>query len=470
MRLLRLSQKQSLNDVFGTRCVPRDRAVASVTHLTVHEWGGKSVCAENCSGVSSAFTRAQANALLASARAHPLANQHGTNILIDRHSEIVAQQMVGVIAAPGCSLEVLPKIDLEAIESNNMIRHRLVRMLDVALGLNLGDGQASSMAKQNETLLDILIRLFADRLLAEARRGLPRAYLAQGEDLPALRGRLDVRRQFTALAVRPDRLACRYDALMADTPLLRIMKACVLLLRGHARATETIRRLDELRFLLAEVSDVPPSNLPWTVIRIDRTNRSWETLFGLARLFLKREWQATHHDSHAGQGITLLFPMNDLFEAYVAALAKRALRGVEWTVHAQGGGLFCLIEEGDGGKERFQTKPDLLIKQGRDTVLVIDTKWKRIGRNPEDAKRGVSQADVYQMMAYARLYCCPNVMLLYPHHTGLGAEALDAAYGMLGGTERLRVASVDLVLEEAAIVQRLAELTSPARLLRKAIA
>jgi 5-methylcytosine-specific restriction enzyme subunit McrC len=426
-----------------------------MTHLTVHEWGSKSVANASDSAGQEAFSRAQANALLAAARAHPLANVHGTNILIDRHKEVVAQQMVGVIAAPGCSLEILPKIDFEATDSDGKIRHRLMRMLDVALGLNLGDGQVSTMARQKETLLDILIRLFADRFLAEARRGLPRAYLAQEEDLSALRGRLDLKRQFTALAVRPDRLACRYDALLADTPLLRIMKACVLLVRRHARAPATIRRLDELRFLLADVSDVAPRDLPWAQVRIDRTNRRWETLYGLARLFLKREWQATHHDNRADHGITLLFPMNDLFEAYVAALAKRAMRGTELTVHSQGGGLFCLIEEGDGGRRRFQTKPDLLIKQGRETVMIIDTKWKRIESNLEDRKRGVSQADVYQMMAYARLYRCSEVMLLYPHHAGLGSDPLDTSYSINAGNERLRVASVDLAHVEATIIQTL---------------
>jgi 5-methylcytosine-specific restriction enzyme subunit McrC len=147
--------------------------------------------------------------------------------------------------------------------------------------------------------------------------------------------------------------------------------------------------------------------------------------------------------------------MNDLFEAYVAALAKRAMRGTELTVHSQGGGLFCLIEEGDGGRRRFQTKPDLLIKQGRETVMIIDTKWKRIESNLEDRKRGVSQADVYQMMAYTRLYRCSEVMLLYPHHAGLGSDPLDTSYSINAGNERLRVASVDLAHVEATIIQTL---------------
>lgn len=441
-----------------------------MTHLTVHEWGRIGVHNGAGQGPENNFTRSQVNALLLAARSHPLANRSGTNILVDRYTEIWAQQVVGVIAAPGCSLEILPKIDAASSENDETIRSRLVSMLDVALGLKLGDGQALAMARQKEILLDILIRLFADRLLAEARRGLPRAYMAEEEDLAALRGRLDVIRQFTHHAVRPDRLACRFDTLMADTPLLRIMKACVLMLRRHARAVETQRRLDELRFLLAEVSDVPISALPWAEVRIDRTNRRWETLYGLAKLFLKREWQRTNHDAKAGQGITLLFAMNDLFEAYIAALARRALRNTDLTVHSQGGLRYCLMEDGESGRQRFQTTPDILIKRNGQVVTVMDTKWKMIGQNPEDKKRGVSQSDVYQMMAYARLYQCREVMLLYPHHTGLGTDALDAGYGMMAGDERLRITSVDLGPGEASVVQRLAWLMAPAEASAMAVA
>lgn len=431
-----------------------------MTHLTVPEWGRIAVYNGGGQSPEKAFTRHQANSLLRAARSHPSANRSGTNILVDQYSEITARQVVGVVAAPGCSLEILPKIDGASDQTDEAIRTRLVSMLDVALGLKLGDGQALAMARQKETLLDILIRLFADRLLAEARRGLPRGYLAQEEDLAALRGRLDVIRQFTHHAVRPDRLACRFDALLADTPLLRIMKAGVVVLRRHARVLETQRRLDELRFLLAEVSDIPVSSLPWSAVRIDRTNRRWETLYQLAELFLKREWQRTNYDAKAGQGITLLFAMNDLFEAYIAALARRALRDRDLTVHSQSGLRYCLMEEGEDGKKRFQTAPDILVKRNGETVLVIDTKWKMIGRNPEDKKRGVSQSDVYQMMAYARLYRCREVMLLYPHHGSLGSEALDAGYLMLEGNEKLRISSVDLLPGAEGVVQQLTRLLS----------
>jgi 5-methylcytosine-specific restriction enzyme subunit McrC len=63
-------------------------------------------------------------------------------------------------------------------------------------------------------------------------------------------------------------------------------------------------------------------------------------------------------------------------------------------------------------------------------------------------------------MAYARLYRCRDVMLLYPHHNGLSASALDAAYRMTVGDEP----SVDLSLKEAEIFRRLATLTLSAEL------
>ncbi len=429
-----------------------------MTHLAVHEWGRVPVCRDGEAARTGAFTRPQANALIAAARAHRLGGEEGTGILADHYTHLTARQLVGVIAAPGCSLEILPKLDPHDAEDDATIRRRLVHMLDVALGLGLGEGAAATMARQNESLLDILIRLFADRLLAEARRGLPRAYLAQETDLPALRGRLDVVRQFTQHAVRPDRLACRFDALSPDIALMQVMKTCVTVLRRHARAVETQRRLDELRFLLADIIHVEPRSLPWGSVRIDRTNRRWETLYGLARLFLKRDWQATHHDAQAGQGISLLFPMNELFEAYVAALLVKALRGSGLTVDAQGGRLFCLIEEGEGGGKLFQTKPDLQIKRGSETVLVIDTKWKRIGHDPEDRKHGVSQGDVYQMMAYGRLYECRELMLLYPHLTGLGEGPFMRGYAVAGGEERLALVTIDLRAGEAEVAEQLSAL------------
>lgn len=427
-----------------------------MTHLTVREWGKVPI-----GTAERAFSEAEAGTLLASARAHPCANDEATNILIDRRDFLVARQVVGMLAGDGCSLEILPKVDPDGPdggpEGEQAVRGRLVEMLDVALGLELSLGAEASMARQDETLLEILIRAFADGLLAEVRRGLPRRYRQCEDDLPALRGRLDVARQFTVNAVRPDRLACRFDHLDADTPLMRIMAAAVPYLARYARHPETQRRLTELRHSLADIPPVPVTRLPWDEVRIDRTNQRWERLFKLARLLLRREWQATHHDAAAAPGITLLFPMNDLFEAYVAALLRRALADTGVEVVEQGGRKYCLgnytgehLEDGT----IFQTKPDIILRRGKQIEAIIDTKWKKLATDPLDRKHGVGQADVYQLMAYARLYTCRNLMLLYPEVPG-GTCGEKRSFGMARGSERLRIATIDVSQPRALIELRL---------------
>lgn len=414
-----------------------------MAHRTVHEWQKLPIGTGE-----GGFTRAQAESLLAAARSHANGGSEGQQILIEQNRHLHARQVVGVLAGQGCSLEILPKIEPGDGESDASVRARLVHMLDVALDLDISPGEAAAMARQDHTLLDILVRIFADRLLAEARRGLPRHYNTREDDLPALRGRLHVMRQFTINAVRPDRLSCRFDSLEADTPLMRVMKACTVMLHRHARHQETQRRLAELRFMMTDVPDMPVKSLPWNRVVIDRSNRRWRSLFAMARLFLRREWQTTHTQAAAADGITLLFPMNDLFEAYVAAGLRKALREPGIEIVAQGGLEYCLGHWCEGEDIRpslFQTKPDILLRErssGR-VRAIIDTKWKKLASDPFDRKRGVKQADVYQLMAYARLYRCDRLMLLYPSVPGTARQARHE-FGLAQGSERLVVSTVDI--------------------------
>ena len=423
-----------------------------MNHFTVREWGHVKLG-------DGGLSRAQADALHLAASQHPLANREATNILVYGRDRISARQMVGMIAAKGCSLEVLPKVDPDSPrdEAPDAVRRRLVRMLDVALGLDLNLGSEASLERQNHTLLEVLIRAFADKLLVEVRRGLPRIYRQWEDDLPSLRGRLDTARQFTRNAVRPDRLACRFDQLDADTPLMRIMAAACPYLARFVCTHDTRRKLDELRHALADIPQVPVSRLPWKAVRIDRTNRRWESLFRLAELLLRRDWQATNHQSRMPEGFTLLFPMNDLFEKYVAAIMRKALAGSGIEVIDQGGHRACLgAYTGDhvAHGEVFRTKPDIILRRGGRDLAIIDTKWKKLSADPLDRKQGVSQADVYQLMAYARLYSTGHLMLLYPEAPGKPCGERKP-FGMVGGSERLSIATIDVSQREDEVAERL---------------
>ncbi|MBY6014699.1 McrC family protein [Qipengyuania gaetbuli] len=392
-----------------------------------------------------------ADRLASVARANPLGGEEGARILQHGRTSLRAQQVVGVIAAEDCTLEILPKIDGlgdgDSAASQAQIRRNLVHMLAVALDLDIASGQMARLGWQDENLLEVLIRLFCDRLFEAVHLGLPRRYVAMEEDIPTLRGRLDVIRQFSTLAASPDRLACRFDELSSDIPLNQIMKAAVARLLQLSRSTHNQRRLGELAFAFAEVSDVPVQSLRWDSVILDRTNARWKDLLELARLLLGERFQTT--TSGRGQGFSLLFEMNTLFEEFVGRTLRRALVGTGLQVDLQGGRLHCLAELDEEyaatGRRRFMTKPDIMIRRGSERVMIIDTKWKRLAPSIDDPKQGVSQSDVYQMMAYGRIYQCPNLMLLYPHHDGMRIEAgITSRHEVVGCDDQLATTTLDL--------------------------
>lgn len=403
---------------------------------SLREWGYLQIAED---GGDEVVSRAIADNLVATARASRVGGEEGEAILVNGHNRLRAQQIVGVLCSSRATLEILPKID--GLDDGGT-RQRLVHMLARVFELDVASGALADLGWQRHDLLEILIRLFCDRLFEAVHRGLSRRYVGREEDLAALRGRLDVKRQFTVLASSPQKLACRFEDLSADIPLNQIMKAAVTRLLRIARADENQRRLAELALTFADVSAVPVALLPWDRVVLDRTNGAWTTLINMAKLLLGERFQTT--SSGEGRGFSLMFEMNTLFEEYIGRTLRRALVGTGFEVRLQGPPDFVLIA--DDHTRRFATRPDIVVSKNGKPLLIVDTKWKRLKGAIDDPKRGVGQADVYQMMAYAHVYGCNRLMLLYPHHADIGSdEGVLSTHGIVGTKDtRLSIASVAL--------------------------
>ena len=208
-------------------------------------------------------------------------------------------------------------------------------------------------------------------------------------------------------------MACRFDQLSEDTPLNRVFKAVVSRLAGVARSVSTTRRLAELSARFDRVGDSPAPLRE--AVRLDRTNTAFHDVYRLARLFLERHWQSTA--AGKASGVSLLFPMNELFELYIGRCLKRAL--ASRPVHLQHRGKFSLRTANDAGL--FALVPDVVVGEPAAGPIILDTKWKRLTPRAPRCHRtlGVAQSDVYQMLAYARAYGATRVVLVYPWHEQL---------------------------------------------------
>jgi len=61
----------------------------------------------------------------------------------------------------------------------------------------------------------------------------------------------------------------------------------------------------------------------------------------------------------------------------------------------------------------FLLKPDLFLEIG-DKNIIADTKYKIVYSDEKDPKYGISQNDLYQMLAYAVRFKIEDILLFYP--------------------------------------------------------
>lgn len=361
--------------------------------------------------------------------------QHGPRL------SLVAQNFVGVINLGRDQIEVLPKIEGEI----SQVRHNLAKMISVVLDLELYDDDSTKVDKHSDSILEILIRLFCRKLWQCVRLGMVRRYETRGENLTMLRGRLSVADQIRHNLARPDRLACIFDEFSENNLLNQALKTALCVLSRVAKTLANQRNIAELMFCFQEVDDVAPSAINWEKAGTNRLSARYKPVLALARLFIDGKFPDIV--SGSGDGFALLFDMNQLFESYVGAVAKRVFSKDGLAVSLQGPKRH--LARVASGNPVFELKPDIVISSAGEITFIVDTKWKRL--NEQAYREGVTSTDVYQMYAYSTQYASPDVLLLYPHHSELGEwKPRRAEYwvhgvdGSLDLNQRVCVSSLDL--------------------------
>ena len=246
--------------------------------------------------------------------------------------------------------------------------------------------------------------------------------------LGTLRGRIDFERQMVATARGLPTLACTYDSFEVDTRLNRVLKAGLRAARSLVHGKKTKQMLRRTEELLDEVQDVAVSVDYAKATPISRGSRHLESLKQWAIVFLSRKPLDIRGKAKGQKGAGLMFRMWDVYERYAINQLNKTLAEVGkkagCRLYAEGQKQTWKVatyQDANSTRDAFTLKPDILIFKDGVPIMIADTKWKVLNdaEDEETAKLGVSQPDVYQMMAYTQIITPPGeqplpLALLYP--------------------------------------------------------
>lgn len=411
----------------GTHTQDRRRSV-----LTVFEHD--SIPVGDGSGIS--ISDVDAETLLSLNRNHPGFCERG-------HRSIRLRQYCGIVPLRDCTLEILPKVQKSTQSEAADARAMLLRLLLQAGACPPVDISQAGQDVHRAVLLDVFVAAFFSAVRFVVQGGLLQQYQAADDDLPTVRGRILVERQFSTLGNRGDVIACRFDELTADNVWNGLVQAGISAVGPWIRDDRLYRQYLELRAVFDGIRAVVPSQDRLRALKYDRQAMRYRTVIDWVKLILAI--QSPSLRAGPSSAPALLFDMNVVFEEAIAGVLRaRAARRGQLQIEAQvvGRGLAEVV--GEKGTRQYRLKPDLVVRSGDTLVAIADTKWKRLKQSSAGYLLP-STGDMYQMQAYAVGWKCEKLVLIYPWSPELEGSR-ETAYAIDAGshTATITVACVDL--------------------------
>ena len=308
----------------------------------------------------------------------------------------------------GTQIQILPKISFEEENEKNEEKTKKImkKMFGTLRYFKYKEFYMSDNEIENIDLYEAFINMYIKELSKLIKIGIKSLYISEIDNIGTIRGKILLNEQITKNIVHKEKNYCQYDEYKLDTPENRIIKTTLLKLLKLSKNNENIKTINKLLIYFDDVNKSKNYDLDFMKINLDKTNKYYDLIMKWSKIILKNK----SFTNFSGENNTraLLFPMEKLFEAYVARMIYINIPR-NYEVITQNIQKYLYNEP----TNKFGLKPDILIKENGKTIAVLDAKWKNLN-DKATFNYGISRDDMYQMYVYAKKYNTNNIWLLYP--------------------------------------------------------
>lgn len=324
------------------------------------------------------------------------------------------QNHVGVLQTPsGTQIEILPKIysghgqELD----HPQVRAILIRMLGYLRNSPFRESEKALLADVSLPLIEVFVSYFLKQVNTLVKRGIRSDYVATRDNLGFMKGKLLIADQIRHNLVHQHRFYVEYDEFQVNRPENRLIRSALAKVSSFIVRSRNQRLCRELLFAFDSVPGSHDVRYDLGRCSKDRSMGYYQHVLDWCRIILLD--QSPMGSSGDTRSISLLFPMERIFEDYVAARLRSLYP--DWRIKTQAKDHYLLQQQ---GKKHFLMKPDLVLERGKERIIA-DTKWKLLGEDSsKPVHASIGQADLYQMFAYGKKYLDDQeekrVVLIYP--------------------------------------------------------
>lgn len=321
---------------------------------------------------------------------------------------ISAKNYVGLISMKdGTEIEILPKIYSAQDVNKDATKRVFLEMLKTVKEIPYKKFTVSHLKAERMNIFEVFIRMYIDEVYTLVKRGLKANYTKHSDNEAFYKGKMLFSQHVRENYAHKERFCIEYDIFSTNRPENRLIKSTLYCLFGQ---TKSARNSKDISMLISSFDGIDYSHNfenDFSQYTQNRNMSEYETLMRWCRVFLFNKSFTAF--SGCEVAFALLFPMEQIFESYVAACIKKRLDKVNFSIKTQDKQYHLF----DQPSKRFSIRPDIVVTgKSNDSITIMDTKWKVLSASWYNY--GISQTDMYQMYAYHKKYKAKQVILLYP--------------------------------------------------------
>ena len=329
---------------------------------------------------------------------------------IHKTNELRSNKYVGVIHYGGQKINLLPKIfyNSNKVYSGNeinQIHNHLLWWLSYCRKIKFPNYQAN-LGSTKSDFFEVLIYLFSKYTRSLLSSSIYQQYEEVSNELSYIKGRLNTNVYINENLSTGNwqKLNCTYDAFVIDNEFNRIIKYVTTILLNATGNQDNKKNLREILFILEEVKLERTTAEQCQRITFNPMFGEFETVRDYCQLFLSNCISFDYKNDL--KLFAFLLPMEYVFEDFIYGFIEKEIP--ELTAKAQRSDTY--LDEA----KNFNLKPDLWLKN-KEKYIIADTKYKIVYSDETDPSDGISQSDLYQMLAYAVRFKVDEIILFYPN-------------------------------------------------------
>lgn len=270
-------------------------------------------------------------------------------------------------------------------------------MLSYAFTTLRQEGYEDIAVEDFDNVHDLFAAILSKGIARQLKQGLYREYLNYEDELPVVRGKINMPGTIQNRQARKRIVTCEYDELSENNLLNQILKTAVMLLLRHARVDSQYKtELKKEMLFFSDVDTLDPATIHWSSIRFQRNNNTYRMLISICQLVLEGMLLTTEDGEYRLATFVDEQHMSRLYEKFILEYYAQ-----EWPqIKATASQIPWALDDGVGTMLPAM-QSDIMLAQGSN-VLIIDAKYYTHTTQVQYDVHTLHSSNLYQIFTYVK--------------------------------------------------------------------